>query len=94
MVLVVREAVRRHHSDILSHQRGPGMECPFSTCNFICGSALTQCAILIAAPVSGNVSGSETRIFENISMNVPQTKSSPFLFLFLEMNSQLKNVSF
>lgn len=60
----------------------------------VCGSALTQCTILIAASMSGTMSGFETRIFEMISTNVPETKRSPFLFSFLEMRSQLKNVSF
>lgn len=94
MVLVVREAVRRHHSDILCHQRGPGTECPFSACNFICGAALALEASFVAASVSGNVGGFETRLFEMISTNVPQTTSSPFLFSFLEIRSQLKNVLF
>lgn len=91
MVLVVCEAVWWHHSDILDYQWGPGMECTFSDIIKFVIFALTQISILITAFIFQNVNGYQLKI---ISKNISKNKISHFLFSFVKISSQLKNVSF
>ena len=85
VVLVVRETMWRHNSDILHYQWWPGMKCPFShwTSCWFCPQPvqyLNNCFYILK----------HEWIWNNFKKRFPENK----IFSFPKVSSQLKNVSF